>query len=85
MKRVLVTGGAGYVGQVLVPKLIDAGCYVVVYDKMLFGEGGPYSKENVWSVSGDIRDMSFEVFNCGFDQRSIAEKYDFCGRIATMI
>jgi nucleoside-diphosphate-sugar epimerase len=58
MRRVLVTGGAGYVGQVLVPKLVDADCYVVVYDKMLFGEGGPYSKENVWSVSGDIRDMS---------------------------
>jgi nucleoside-diphosphate-sugar epimerase len=58
MKKVLVTGGAGYVGQVLVPKLLDSGYSVVVYDNMLFGEGGPYSDPNVCSIKGDIRDIS---------------------------
>jgi nucleoside-diphosphate-sugar epimerase len=57
MKKVLVTGGAGYVGQVLVPKLLDSGYSVVVYDNMLFGEGGPYSDPNVCSIKGDIRDI----------------------------
>jgi nucleoside-diphosphate-sugar epimerase len=57
MKKVLVTGGAGYVGQVLVPKLLDAGYSVVVYDNMLFGAGGPYSSPNVCSIEGDIRDI----------------------------
>jgi len=57
MKKVLVTGGAGYVGQVLVPKLLDSGYSVVVYDNMLFGEGGPYSDPNVYSIKGDIRDI----------------------------
>ena len=38
MKKVLVTGGAGYVGCVLVPQLLDAGYEVVVYDLMLFDQ-----------------------------------------------
>ena len=40
MKReqtVLVTGGAGYVGSVLVPKLLEAGHRVKVLDLYLYG------------------------------------------------
>ena len=32
LKRVMVTGGAGYVGSSLVPKLLDAGHGLTVYD-----------------------------------------------------
>ena len=38
LDHVLVTGGAGYVGAVLVPKLLDAGYKVTVRDLVLYGE-----------------------------------------------
>jgi len=59
LNRVLVTGGAGYVGAVLVPKLLAVGYKVTVLDLYLYGEdvlkecrGNPGLRE----VKGDIRD-----------------------------
>ena len=56
MKKVLVTGGAGYKGCVLVPKLLNQGYEVVVYDLMLFGSSGLPSNPHLEVVKGDIRD-----------------------------
>lgn len=57
MRKILVTGGTGYVGSVLVPKLLQSGYSVVVYDLMLF----PYDElpvhPNLQLVKGDIRDI----------------------------
>src|SRR5882672_5479217 len=59
LKRVMVTGGAGYVGSSLVPKLLDAGYAVSVLDLYLYGDdlfkdlrGNPGLRE----VKGDLRD-----------------------------
>ena len=58
MKKVLVTGGAGYVGCVLVPKLLEKGVQVVVYDLMLFGREGLPQHKNLEVIQGDIRDTA---------------------------
>jgi nucleoside-diphosphate-sugar epimerase len=56
-KKVLVAGGAGYVGCVLVPKLLAAGYSVVVYDLMLFGSDGLPKHPNLEVIEGDLRDL----------------------------
>ena len=58
MKTVVVTGGAGYKGCVLVPKLLDAGYAVRVYDLMLFGSRGLPPHPRLEVVEGDIRDTA---------------------------
>src|SRR5438552_11756742 len=58
VKRVLVTGGAGYVGSILVPKMLDAGYEVVVYDLLLFGSEGLPKHPHLTVVRADIRDTA---------------------------
>jgi len=56
MKKVLITGGAGYVGSVLTPQLLKAGYNVTVYDKLYFGNRLPAGNPNLRVIEGDIRD-----------------------------
>jgi nucleoside-diphosphate-sugar epimerase len=58
-KNVLVTGGAGYVGSLLTPQLLDLGYQVTVYDIMYFGDDFlPKRHPKLKVVRGDIRDTS---------------------------
>jgi len=58
IKRVMVTGGAGYVGSVLVPKLLKAGYEVVVLDLYIYGDvfADLKSEPRLTEIKGDLRD-----------------------------
>jgi nucleoside-diphosphate-sugar epimerase len=57
MKKIFITGGAGYVGSALVPKLIEKGYHVTVYDLMIYGEDVIEKNKNLRMIKSDIRDQ----------------------------
>ena len=56
--RICVTGGCGYIGSVLVPKLLDAGHHVRVIDVQWFGDYLP-PQPRLKVIKADIRDDSW--------------------------
>ena len=61
LNKVLVTGGAGYVGSVLVPKLLDHGYQVKVLDLYMYGPqalAAVADHHNLEQITGDIRDRA---------------------------
>ena len=56
MKKLLITGGAGYVGNVLTPQLLAAGYDVIVYDILYFGAETLPKHPRLKIIQGDIRD-----------------------------
>jgi nucleoside-diphosphate-sugar epimerase len=59
LERVLITGGAGYIGSMLAPMLLARGHCVTIYDSLLYGALpllGFSMDPRVEIVKGDIRD-----------------------------
>ena len=57
--HVLVTGGAGYLGSILVPTLLARGCAVTAVDNFMYGQTSLLdccAYENFTIVRGDVRD-----------------------------
>ena len=54
--KIFITGGAGYIGSALVPKLLDLGYDVTVLDLMIYGSNVLKPHENLTVYEGDIRD-----------------------------
>lgn len=77
--KILVTGGCGYVGTVLVPKLLKRGDEVTVVDTLWFGNYLPEHK-NLKVIQADLREfekISLEGIDTIIHMASIAN--DPCG------
>ncbi len=57
-KRIFITGGAGYVGSKLVPKLLELDYIVTVLDLMIYGEEVLSDHKNLKKIKGDIRNQN---------------------------
>jgi len=57
-KNIFITGGAGYVGASLVPRLLSEGFHVTVLDLMMYGENVLPTHPNLKVIKDDIRNAN---------------------------
>ena len=58
IKKVLITGGAGYVGSALSDELIRKNYNVTVLDLFIYGKNVFKNSSKIQLINGDIRDQS---------------------------
>jgi nucleoside-diphosphate-sugar epimerase len=61
MKKILITGGAGYIGSMLTSELIRLGHKVTVIDLLKFDKGSLdhlYFEKNFTFINGDVRNLN---------------------------
>lgn len=60
MKNIFVSGGAGYIGSILVPKLLEGGYKVTVLDNFMYHQNSlapHFISKSLTVVNGDVRNM----------------------------
>jgi len=78
--NILITGGAGYLGSMLVPRLLEAGHKVTVLDAFIFGQNSLLeccANDNFEIVKGDARDEGI--------LKSILPKFDVIIPLAALV
>ena len=79
-KSILVTGGAGYIGSVLTPTLLNKGYQVTVFDNFMYNQSSLLdcvSNKNLQIIKGDICD--YKTIN------SITGKFDIIIPLAALV
>jgi nucleoside-diphosphate-sugar epimerase len=80
MTNVLVTGGAGYIGSILVPALLDRGFAVTVVDNFMYGQDSLAAvcyRPELALVAGDVRSRDV--------MRPLLEKADIIIPLAALV
>ena len=79
-KKILITGGAGYLGSVLTEKLVNCGHDVVVLDNLMYNQNSLlhlFHNKNFRFIHGDARDA--EVL------KTVVPKFDFIIPLAAIV
>ncbi|MFA6446261.1 MAG: NAD-dependent epimerase/dehydratase family protein [Candidatus Paceibacterota bacterium] len=65
-KKVLVSGGTGFIGSFIVEKLVERGARVTVFDRVMNGtlKNIPHLKEKISLIQGDCSSLSEAVAAC---------------------
>ena len=63
-KKIFITGGAGYVGSLIVPMLLRENYKITVFDTLFFGKDFLPKDINLKVVQGDIRNQSLLEKEC---------------------
>ena len=80
MKKILVTGGAGYIGSKLVTKLLNIGYEVMVVDVLKFSSKSLnhlFSDRNFHFIKGDVRNKKL--------MKKLVEKNEFIIPLAALV
>ena len=80
MKKILVTGGAGYIGSKLVTKLLDKNYKVTVIDILKFSSKSLnhlFNKKNFTFIKGDVRNKKL--------MSKLIKKNDFIIPLAALV
>jgi nucleoside-diphosphate-sugar epimerase len=63
-QRILVAGGGGYIGCVLIPRLLDRGYRIRLLDRLYFGEDGLDGfRDRIELVCADVRDIPSDALD----------------------
>jgi nucleoside-diphosphate-sugar epimerase len=80
MKKILVTGGAGYIGSMLCTKLVEAGYQVTVVDLLKYNKSSLnhlYFYKNFKLIIGDITNKSL--------MKKLVKKHDYIIPLAALV
>ena len=80
MKKILITGGAGYIGSKLVTKLLDLNFRVTVVDVLKFSSKSLnhlFNKENFTFIKGDVRNKKL--------MKNLIKKNEFIIPLAALV
>ncbi len=80
MKKILITGGAGYIGSILATELVELGHQVTVVDLLKYSTSSLnhlYNSKNFEFVHADVMDKKIMNLNA-FSSCKVYEFRSFC-------